>query len=97
MIVSVSFWRRLRMLAGRERFRNELDEEMAFHRAETERGFVDDGMSPDAAKYRARRQFGNPTRLVAVGGLPGVSAMLASYLPAHRAASINPVKALRAE
>jgi ABC-type lipoprotein release transport system permease subunit len=27
----------------------------------------------------------------------GVAAMVASYLPAHRAASVNPVEALRAE
>ena len=35
--------------------------------------------------------------LVAVAGMLGVSAMVASYLPARRAASVNPVEALRAE
>jgi ABC-type antimicrobial peptide transport system permease subunit len=35
--------------------------------------------------------------LAGVAGLLGVAAMLASYLPAHRAASVNPVEALRAE
>ncbi len=35
--------------------------------------------------------------LVGVSLLLGVSALVASYLPAHRAASVNPVEALRAE
>ena len=35
--------------------------------------------------------------LVAVALVLGVSAMMASWLPAHRAASVNPVDALRAE
>ena len=35
--------------------------------------------------------------LVAVSVLLAMSALLASYLPARRAASINPVDALRAE
>ena len=35
--------------------------------------------------------------LAAVALVLGASAMLASYLPARRAASVNPVDALRAE
>jgi macrolide transport system ATP-binding/permease protein len=37
------------------------------------------------------------TTLAGVAALLGVAAMVASYLPAHRAASVNPVEALRAE
>ena len=35
--------------------------------------------------------------LLAVAALLGASALLASYIPARRAASVNPVEALRAE
>jgi ABC-type lipoprotein release transport system permease subunit len=37
-----------------------------------------------------------PTLIVVAGAL-GVSALAASYVPARRAASVNPVEALRAE
>jgi len=42
------------------------------------------------------RAWDIPT-LAAVAALLGISALAASFLPAHRAASINPVEALRAE
>jgi macrolide transport system ATP-binding/permease protein len=57
------FLRKLRLLIGRARFRDELNEEMAFHRDAAEKAFVEEGMTPEAAKYAARRQFGNATRL----------------------------------
>ena len=54
---------KLMLLLRRGRFRNELDEEMAFHRAEAERELVSEGLAPEEARYAAMRQFGNTTRL----------------------------------
>ncbi len=56
------FLRKIQLLFGRERFRDELNEEMTFHRAAVESALVEEGMTADAAKYAARRQFGNVTR-----------------------------------
>jgi macrolide transport system ATP-binding/permease protein len=55
--------RKLRLLIGREKFRDELNEEMEFHRAAVERALVDEGMRAEDAPFAARRQFGNVTRL----------------------------------
>jgi macrolide transport system ATP-binding/permease protein len=57
------FFRKLSMLFRRDRFRSELDEEMAFHRAQAEREFVSGGMTAKAARLAAKRQFGNAERL----------------------------------
>jgi len=35
--------------------------------------------------------------LITVAGVLGLSALAASYMPARRAASVNPVESLRAE
>ena len=63
MTLIFRFLRKLRLLIGRARFRDELNEEMAFHRDAAEKAFVEEGMTQEAAKYAARRQFGNATRL----------------------------------
>ena len=57
------FLRKLQLFFGRERFCDELTEEMEFHRAASEKEFVAEGMEPEAARYAAKRQFGNATRL----------------------------------
>ncbi len=57
------FIKRLALLFGRIRFRDELDEEIAFHRAEVEKEFATAGMTPENARYAAARQFGNTTRV----------------------------------
>jgi predicted permease len=57
------FAKKLAILFSRQRFRSELDEEMAFHREQAEKEFEAAGMTPEAARYAAMRQFGNATRL----------------------------------
>jgi predicted permease len=56
-------WRKIALLFGRGRFRSELDEEMAFHRAQMETQLVEDGVSREEARFAAKRRFGNATRL----------------------------------
>jgi predicted permease len=55
--------RKLSRLFGRDQFRADLDEEMAFHREQVERELIAQGMSPASAQSAALRQFGNSTRL----------------------------------
>ena len=57
------FTNRIGHLFGRQRFRDELDEEMAFHRAAAARDLQAIGMTPTAARRRAAVQFGNPAVL----------------------------------
>jgi len=57
------FMKKLSILFTRRRFKNELEEEMAFHREQAERDLIASGMTPEAARYAAMRQFGNATRL----------------------------------
>ncbi len=57
------FLRKVARMFGRGRFRAELEEEMAFHRAEAEKEFVAAGMTADEAHFAAMRRFGNATRM----------------------------------
>ncbi|HSZ15709.1 MAG TPA: ABC transporter permease [Terracidiphilus sp.] len=57
------FFHKLSILFRRERFRNELEEEMAFHRARVEEELRSEGMAPEAAHTAAARQLGNATLL----------------------------------
>jgi putative ABC transport system permease protein len=59
----MSLFRRLLVLLRRSRFRSELDEEMAFHRAQSQNEFEAAGMSSNQALQAARRQFGNEVKL----------------------------------
>ena len=58
-----AFFTKLWLLMRRRRFRNELNEEMEFHRAQAEHEFVSEGMTLQEARYAAMRRFGNATRL----------------------------------
>jgi macrolide transport system ATP-binding/permease protein len=55
--------RKFSLLFRRNRFRTELDEEMAFHRAQAERELVVSGVSPEKAHSTAAHQFGNATQI----------------------------------
>lgn len=57
------FAHKVAMLFNRKNFGSELDEEMAFHRAQAEREFIAGGLSPEAARYKVLQQFGNSTLL----------------------------------
>ena len=58
-----SFVNRIGLFFRRARFRNDLDEEMAFHREQVERDLISSGIPPSTAHTAAARQFGNPTQL----------------------------------
>jgi macrolide transport system ATP-binding/permease protein len=55
--------RKLGFLAGRDRVNRELEEEMSFHRDQTERDLIADGLPPREARHAAARRFGNEARL----------------------------------
>jgi macrolide transport system ATP-binding/permease protein len=57
------FFRKLERFFLREKFNRELEEEMAFHREQSERELRSAGMAADAARHAARRGFGNDMRL----------------------------------
>jgi macrolide transport system ATP-binding/permease protein len=57
------FFHKIPLLFRRNRFRHELDEEMAFHRAQVERELMAGGLSAQNARRAAAVQFGNATRL----------------------------------
>jgi macrolide transport system ATP-binding/permease protein len=57
------FFKKLGMLLRREKFNNELDEEMAFHREQKEKELRESGVAPGAAHHAAMLEFGNTTRL----------------------------------
>ncbi|MGC2109334.1 MAG: ABC transporter permease [Candidatus Korobacteraceae bacterium] len=57
------FFRKLSILIRRRRFHGDLDEEMAFHRAQVENELRTAGMDPQEAHYAARRRLGNDASL----------------------------------
>jgi macrolide transport system ATP-binding/permease protein len=59
----VRLLRKIAVLVRRESFDQELQEEMAFHREQAAKEFEASGVTPEAARYAAMRQFGNATLL----------------------------------
>jgi predicted permease len=57
------WWRKVKVLLGRERFAGELDEEMEFHREQMARKLEAEGMTAEAARFAATQQFGNATQM----------------------------------
>jgi predicted permease len=57
------FFRKLAILFRRDKFRSEMEEEMAFHREQQEKALLSDGIALESAHYAAKRQFGNSTQL----------------------------------
>ena len=63
MEAMLRFLRKLWILTRRDRFESELEEEMVFHLEQKEKELQADGMTSEAARYAAKRQFGNAVRL----------------------------------
>ena len=59
----LSFFRKIRILLHRERFHNELSEEMTFHREQVEGELREEGIVPEEARYAAQRRLGNELQL----------------------------------
>ncbi|MGA8905981.1 MAG: ABC transporter permease, partial [Acidobacteriaceae bacterium] len=59
----VRWWRKVRLLFGREKYAGDLEDEMTFHREQMAKRLESEGMTPEAARYAAMRQFGNTTRM----------------------------------
>ena len=57
-----SFWLRITTLFRRRQLDRDLDDELEFHLAMREQKLVEQGMTPEEARYAARRAFGNSTQ-----------------------------------
>jgi predicted permease len=55
--------RKVKLFFGRDRFAGDLEEEMTFHREQLAKELAEGGMTPEAARTAAMRQFGNETRM----------------------------------
>jgi predicted permease len=59
----MKIWARVKALLRRKQLEKDLDEELAFHLAMREEKKRAEGVAAEEAKYAARRQFGNATRV----------------------------------
>jgi predicted permease len=58
-----ALWHRLKAVARRKQLDHDLEDEVAFHLAMREEKIRAGGLPAEEARYAARRQFGNPTRV----------------------------------
>lgn len=58
-----SWMKKLQFLFQRRKFREDLSEELAFHREQLEQDLRSEGENAQTAHHSAARQFGNPTRI----------------------------------
>jgi hypothetical protein len=56
-------WRKLQFLIRRDEYTRDLSEEMARHLENKAQRLMDGSVTPDEARYRARREFGNVQQL----------------------------------
>ena len=59
----MSWIRRLRSLFEKQKLEDQLDQELQFHIDTRTQEFIATGMTPEQARYRAQRLFGNQTLL----------------------------------
>ena len=58
-----AFFKKLALFFRREKFNQELEEEMAWHRDQKSQDLLSAGASPADAQHAARREFGNDLHL----------------------------------
>jgi hypothetical protein len=90
-----TFLRKLGWLTQRERREADLRAALEFHLAEEAESREAEGTSLIDARFAARRELGNLTRVAAP--MLALAAGLAGYIPVYGAAQIHPTEALRRE
>jgi macrolide transport system ATP-binding/permease protein len=59
----IRIWKKLRIFGRQDKFHNDLEEEMEFHREQKEKELREGGMPAEDARHAVRREFGNDLKL----------------------------------